>query len=149
MPEKNTYSRPYIGQVFKLVQNEHVTEYGSVVGFKITGGTPENPTWSAAIESPLSHTFRFYHDTTIGDWKPCTAEEMAVLRGIDAMLAECVARQGIDPRLEERLAALEKSFAELLAKGGTGAPPAPPPAPPAPPAPQTNGRTPRVQTPAG
>lgn len=138
MPEKNTYSRPYIGQVFKLVQNEHVIEYGSVVGFKITGGTPENPTWSAAIESPLSHTFRFYHDTTIGDWKPCTHEETAELRGIDAPLAERLAA------LEKSLLGLRESLAELLAKG-TGTPPAPP----APPAPQTNGRTPRVQTPAG
>jgi hypothetical protein len=94
--ENPCYDRPYMGQPFKLVQNEHRIEYGCITGFTVTSVNkdPETgavtETWTACVSSTVSNaSFRFYHNTHRGDWLPLTAVEIAEQRGA-AVLGDVV-----------------------------------------------------------
>jgi hypothetical protein len=94
--ENPCYDRPYMGQPFKLVQNEHRIEYGCITGFTVTSVNkdPETgavtETWTACVSSTVSNaSFRFYHNTHRGDWIPLTAAEIAEQRGA-AVLGDVV-----------------------------------------------------------
>jgi hypothetical protein len=99
MPTDNEnlcYDRPYMGQPFKLVQNEHRIEYGCITGFTVTSVTKDpdtgvvTETWTACVSSTVSNaSFRFYHNTHRGDWIPLTAAEIAEQRGA-AVLGDVV-----------------------------------------------------------
>ena len=159
-PPKKFYGKPWLGQPFKLRQNEVDVEYAAIAGVRVTGryineAGEEADTWAACLKSPLSHEFRFYHNTHVGDWVPLTAQEMADLRGA-AVLGDVVdkatflalaarvaslendrlAEEEESTRLRDRLVALEKWMGDILREGKAAAPPAE----------QTSGRPARVQT---
>lgn len=130
------YKMPWLGQPFKLEQNEQIVEYATVGGVRVTGEyVDENgvtqKSWTAVISSPISHAFRFYHNTEIGNWVPLSVEEMAALRGA-AILGDVVdkaafllATERIAVLEEERLAEEEASEA-LKARIAALENPAPP-----------------------
>ena len=135
------YKMPWLGQPFKLEQNEQVVEYASVGGVRVTGEYVDangetQKSWTAVISSPISHAFRFYHNTEVGNWKPLSAEEMAALRGaavmgdvVDkatflALAARCasleqdrLSEEEVSNTFEKRLAALEAKLLEVVSKG--------------------------------
>jgi hypothetical protein len=139
----NTYEMPWLGQPFKLTQNETIVEYASVGGVRVTGEYLDDngvtqKSWTAVISSPISHAFRFYHNTEVGDWKPLSGEEMAALRGatvlgdmVDkATFLQVTARLAV---LEEERLAEQDAHAVLLKRLAALENPAPiVPPPPAP-----------------
>jgi hypothetical protein len=105
------YKMPWLGQPFKLEQNEQIVEYATVGGVRVTGEyLDENgvtqKSWTAVISSPISHAFRFYHNTEVGNWVPLSVEEMAALRGA-AILGDVVDKASFLLALE-RIAVLEE-----------------------------------------
>lgn len=156
------YKMPWLGQPFKLEQNEQVVEYASVDGVRVTGEYVDangetQKSWTAVISSPISHAFRFYHNTEVGNWKPLSAEEMAALRGAAAMgdvvdkatfLALVEKCATLEARLvtisgihDDRITLLEAKLLEVVSKGkfDDGVPVAKPLTPPSP---QVNGARP-------
>lgn len=173
--EPEFYPRPYFGQPFKLVQNEHNIEYGAVTGLKYTAIDPEGKvlSWTACITSTTTaNGFRFYHNTPMnktGGWMPLSAEEIAEMRRVagvkDPTFGDIVAmgrsvetleqaRVALEERLliaESKLVEANREFARLHERINAFAHPAPEAAdasPSAPPPQQTNGRPTRV-APAG
>ena len=168
--EPEFYPRPYFGQPFKLVQNEHNVEYGAVTGLKYTAIDPEGKvlSWTACITSTTTaNGFRFYHNTPMnktGGWMPLSAEEIAEMRRVagagdapgantalwvdrfidrfDGQDSAINALQKLVDTLEARLDKLTENRAEVVTLPST-------PDGATPPAPQqTNGRAQRV-APAG
>lgn len=105
------YKMPWLGQPFKLEQNEQIVEYATVGGVRVTGEYLDDSgatqkSWTAVISSPISHAFRFYHNTEVGNWVPLSVEEMAALRGA-AILGDVVDKASFLLALE-RIAVLEE-----------------------------------------